>query len=117
MAVLLYPGQTHEVSLRCQEEKPYSEKLIFCVKGLAYSGQIELAGYIDKKYSDPDLTFQQLGDELLQIFMQYVHGWKHAGDREFNAENIKQVIGTSEMREVLGKVIYSNFVQHEEKKS
>ena len=116
--MILDPNELQRICLPEHDSLPRNQKPLFLAKAKSCKGQIELAREIDElsevlRNSDVE-TWTRASAECL---LRHVSGWENVNGKPFDLDNVLDTMNTTDIRNVLARLLYSGFVSNEEKKS
>ncbi|AMV34328.1 hypothetical protein VN12_19540 [Pirellula sp. SH-Sr6A] len=116
--MILDPTETQRICLPEHDHLPKSQKPLFLAKAKTCRGQVELGKEIDELSEilrSSDLATWTKA--CAECFLRHVSGWENVGDKPLTLDNVLDTLNTTDIRNVLGRLLYSGFVSVEEKKS
>jgi len=115
MPLSLEPGIPLAVWLDIDEPKPIDSRPLFLVRSMTMRQQAAMEGEIQESIKGKT-TYDGIFDEYARLFYKYVHGWKNMGSFEYGCD-LRDLLDSREVRQILGKIESASYVQYEEKKS
>lgn len=117
MPIFLEPDQKHPAVLSIDKDKPVATRPTFHAKSQSMRGQKKIADVIDRLFSDPTATTEQLHSDATEMLSEVLVGWSNMNGIEYSKEAIQDVLSYTEARELLTIVYHNQHVTPEQKKS
>ena len=117
MPLKLEPGQTFDVYLKTDAEKPPETRPTFMVNVVSVRDSRNIANAIEQLTDLNNLdTTDQFYDGLLDLAEKHVAGWRNMG-QEFSREALQDLLTYLELRELLNWIQLGQHMTADEKKS
>ena len=116
MPLKLEPGQTFDVWLEVDADKPAADRPTFEVSVLSVRQQRRLSNAIDRLMDVTNLeSTDEFYDGFIDLVMEHVSGWRNMG-MELTRDNVEDLLTYRELQDLLNRIQIGQDMSDEEKK-
>lgn len=115
MPIALEPNQQFPIVLSSDADKQLESRPTFYTRALTIREQRKLSAELDAAIKHA--TANEIFDHTCRTLREYIVGWSNMGNHKYGESDFEDIVSHSEARELLHRVLATQYATIEEKKS